>query len=124
MPRSFPNSRKVYVAGSRPDLCVPMREIRLADSTSRLGPIAHDAVTVYDTSGPYTDPAADIDLGGACRHYAPAGSRSAVTSRNGRRMLSASAPNRIPLLRELKQGQEVGGGGVNWHQARECDEDG
>jgi phosphomethylpyrimidine synthase len=40
-----------------------MREIRLADSTSRLGPIAHDAVTVYDTSGPYTDPGADIDLG-------------------------------------------------------------
>ena len=63
VPRSFPSSRKVYVAGSRPDLCVPMREIRLADSTSRLGPIAHDAVTVYDTSGPYTDPAADIDLG-------------------------------------------------------------
>jgi phosphomethylpyrimidine synthase len=63
VPRSFPNSRKIYVTGSRPDLCVPMREIRLCDSTSRLGPIAHDAVTVYDTSGPYTDPAADIDLG-------------------------------------------------------------
>ncbi|MGH8570400.1 MAG: hypothetical protein ACREXU_20950, partial [Gammaproteobacteria bacterium] len=60
VPRSFPNSRKVYVAGSRPDLCVPMREIHLADSASRMGPIAHDAVTVYDTSGPYTDPAADI----------------------------------------------------------------
>jgi phosphomethylpyrimidine synthase len=62
VPRSFPNSRKVYIAGSRPDLCVPMREIRLCDSRSRLGPIAHDAVTVYDTSGPYTDPAAHIDL--------------------------------------------------------------
>ena len=62
MPRSFPNSRKVYVTGSRPDLRVPMREIRLCDSRSRLGPIAHDAVTVYDTSGPYTDPAAHIDL--------------------------------------------------------------
>ena len=63
MPCSFPSSRKIYVRGSRPDLCVPMREIRLADSTSRLGAIAHDAVTVYDTSGPYTNPAAHIDLG-------------------------------------------------------------
>jgi ThiC-like protein len=34
------------------------------DSISRFGPIAHDAVTVYHTSGPYTDPAADIDLAG------------------------------------------------------------
>ncbi|MCA1852376.1 MAG: hypothetical protein LC647_08280, partial [Beggiatoa sp.] len=32
VPRSFPSSRKVYIAGSRPDLCVPMREIRLCDS--------------------------------------------------------------------------------------------
>lgn len=39
VPRSLPNSRKVYVTGSRPDLCVPMREIRLADSASRLGPV-------------------------------------------------------------------------------------
>jgi ThiC-like protein len=63
VPRSFPSSRKVYVPGSRPDLRVPMREIRRVDSASRMGPIAHDAVTVYDTSNPYTDPAADIDLG-------------------------------------------------------------
>jgi hypothetical protein len=30
----------------------------------------------------------------------------------------------IPLLRELKQGQEVGGGGVKWHQTRHCEQDG
>ena len=27
----YPNSRKVYVTGSRPDICVPLREIRLDD---------------------------------------------------------------------------------------------
>ncbi len=62
LPRSYPNSRKVYVTGSRPDLRVPVREIRLADSRSRNGPIANGAVTVYDTSGPYTDPGIAIDL--------------------------------------------------------------
>ena len=60
--RPFPCSRKVYVQGSRPDLRVPMREISLSET-----PVAHGAeknppLYVYDTSGPYTDPAARIDL--------------------------------------------------------------
>jgi len=52
--RPFPNSRKIYVAGSRPDLRVPMREIHLKSP--------NDPISVYDTSGPYTDPQATIDL--------------------------------------------------------------
>src|SRR5262249_23080817 len=52
--RPFPNSRKVYVSGSRLDLRVPMREISLT--------APHPPVYVYDTSGPYTDPEAAIDL--------------------------------------------------------------
>ncbi|MEK6748494.1 MAG: phosphomethylpyrimidine synthase ThiC [Pseudomonadota bacterium] len=58
----LPNSRKIYVPGSRPDIRVPMREITLADTLTRSGREANAAVTVYDTSGPYTDPHAKIDI--------------------------------------------------------------
>src|SRR5690554_1472131 len=58
----LPNSRKVYVTGSRPDIRVPMREISLADTRTDRGVEANPPVLVYDTSGPYTDPAARIDL--------------------------------------------------------------
>src|SRR6266480_2786866 len=47
-------SRKVYVTGSRPDIRVPMREIALSGG--------NPPVRLYDTSGPYTDPDADLDL--------------------------------------------------------------
>ncbi|MCX7628058.1 MAG: phosphomethylpyrimidine synthase ThiC [Methylophilaceae bacterium] len=60
--RPFPNSRKVYVTGSRPDLRVPFREISLSDTPSRQGAEKNPAVLVYDTSGPYTDPDAKIDI--------------------------------------------------------------
>ncbi len=58
----FPNSRKVYVQGSRPDLRVPMREISLADTHVSGGVERNPPIYVYDTSGPYTDPEARIDL--------------------------------------------------------------
>jgi phosphomethylpyrimidine synthase len=49
----FPQSRKVYVPGSGPGVAVPMREIALTNG---------ETVTVYDTSGPYTDPDVAIDV--------------------------------------------------------------
>lgn len=58
----FPKSRKVYVVGSRPDIRVPMREITLDDTPTELGGEKNDPLYVYDTSGPYTDPDARIDL--------------------------------------------------------------
>jgi phosphomethylpyrimidine synthase len=58
----FPNSRKVYVTGSRPDIRVPMREIVQSDTPTRLGGEKNPSIFVYDTSGPYTDPQAQIDL--------------------------------------------------------------
>ena len=58
----FPRARKVYVTGSRPDLRVPMREIEQHATAVRGGSEANPPITVYDTSGPYTDPAATIDL--------------------------------------------------------------
>ncbi|PKM31910.1 MAG: phosphomethylpyrimidine synthase ThiC [Gammaproteobacteria bacterium HGW-Gammaproteobacteria-11] len=60
--KAFPNSRKIYVTGSRSDIRVPMREIRLADTQTDKGIEPNAPVLVYDTSGPYTDPAVSIDL--------------------------------------------------------------
>ncbi|KFN45632.1 phosphomethylpyrimidine synthase ThiC [Arenimonas malthae CC-JY-1] len=61
--RPIPGSRKVHVAGSRPDLRVPMREIALSPTPRVFGVQEPNApFTVYDTSGPYTDPDARIDL--------------------------------------------------------------
>ncbi|PKO84685.1 MAG: phosphomethylpyrimidine synthase ThiC [Betaproteobacteria bacterium HGW-Betaproteobacteria-11] len=50
----LPGSRKIHISGSRPDLRVPLREI---SQTGGQPPFA-----VYDTSGPYTDPAVRIDI--------------------------------------------------------------
>ncbi len=58
----FAKSRKVYVQGSRPDIQVPFREISLSDTPSAFGADKNPPVMVYDTSGPYTDPTAKIDI--------------------------------------------------------------
>ncbi|MFZ5560811.1 MAG: phosphomethylpyrimidine synthase ThiC [Pseudomonadota bacterium] len=58
----FPASRKIHVEGSRPDLRVPMREITLTDTPTGLGGEKNAPVVVYDTSGPYADPAVQIDI--------------------------------------------------------------
>jgi len=60
--RPIPGSRKIHVPGSRPDLRVPMREIALTRTPTLFGGQDNPPVTVYDTSGPYTDPDARIDL--------------------------------------------------------------
>jgi phosphomethylpyrimidine synthase len=60
--RPFPNSRKIYVTGSRPDIRVPMRQVSQADTPASFGSEQNPPVTIYDTSGPYTDPAVEIDL--------------------------------------------------------------
>ena len=60
--KPLPNSRKVYVQGSRPDLQVPMREISQSDTPATLGAEPNPPIFVYDCSGPYTDPQARIDV--------------------------------------------------------------
>jgi len=60
--RPIPGSRKIFVAGSRADLQVPMREIAQTRTPTLFGGQENPPVTVYDTSGPYTDPQANIDL--------------------------------------------------------------
>ncbi|CZF84859.1 Phosphomethylpyrimidine synthase [Grimontia celer] len=63
----FPNSLKVHVEGSRPDIRVGMREISLAPSLiggTKDNPQfeENEPVRVYDTSGVYTDPDYEIDI--------------------------------------------------------------
>jgi phosphomethylpyrimidine synthase len=60
--KPLPNSRKIYVEGSRPDIQVPMREISQSDTPSNLGTEKNPKIYVYDTSGPYTDPEKKIDI--------------------------------------------------------------
>ncbi len=62
--KPFPRSRKVYVTGSRSDLRVPFREVSLDGTRSMVtgNEKPNPAVFVYDTSGPYTDPDARIDV--------------------------------------------------------------
>jgi len=62
----LPGSKKIYVAGRQyPDLNVPMREVALSPTRSRRSDIPNKSnppITLYDTSGPYTDPQAQINL--------------------------------------------------------------
>ena len=58
----FPNSRKIYVPGSQAGVSVPMREISQDVTHAFDGDEENPPIYVYDTSGPYTDPAAEIDL--------------------------------------------------------------
>ena len=58
----LPNSRKIYIEGSRPDIRVPMREISQSDTPTGMGGEKNPPIYVYDTSGPYTDPKVKIDI--------------------------------------------------------------
>lgn len=58
----FTNSSKVYVQGSRLDLLVPMREIKLSDTLTAKGSEPNAPLRVYDTSGLYSDKSVKIDL--------------------------------------------------------------
>ncbi len=59
---SFSGSQKVYVPGSRTDIKVPMREIKLSPTTGTFGEEENLPLRVYDTSGPYTDPNYSVDI--------------------------------------------------------------
>lgn len=64
---AFPNSKRIYIAGSQPDIRIPMREIQLSPTLiggSKDTPQyeENEAVPVYDTSGPYGDPDVAINV--------------------------------------------------------------
>jgi len=56
--KPLPNSRKVHVGPLR----VPMREVSQSDTPGMFGGEKNPPITVYDCSGPYTDPAVKIDI--------------------------------------------------------------
>ncbi|MFD2036559.1 phosphomethylpyrimidine synthase ThiC [Belliella marina] len=61
----FPASKKVYLDGELHAIRVPMREISLHDTQPHIKGLPatkNPAVTVYDTSGPYTDPSYQVNL--------------------------------------------------------------
>jgi len=59
----FPNSKKVYISGQLYPIQVAMREITLSPTKLSKGGIEiNPPVTIYDTSGPYTDEQAQIDI--------------------------------------------------------------
>ncbi|WP_284730658.1 phosphomethylpyrimidine synthase ThiC [Aeromonas dhakensis] len=64
---AHPNSRRIFIQGSRPDIRVPLREIQLADTfvggTKEVPQFEpNEPVPVYDTSGPYGEEAAPLDV--------------------------------------------------------------
>jgi phosphomethylpyrimidine synthase len=58
----LPGSSKRYVDGTQPGVRVPIREVRLSPTRHARGVEENPPVGLYDTSGPYTDPAVEIDL--------------------------------------------------------------
>lgn len=64
---AFPNSKRIYITGTQPGVCVPMREIQLSPTLiggSKEQPQyeENEAIPVYDTSGPYGDPQIAINV--------------------------------------------------------------
>ena len=80
----LPASRKVYVEGSRPDIRVPFREITLSPTKTSSIDEENPPLLVYDTSGPYTDPNAQVDL----RQGLPALRRAWIEERNDTEFLA------------------------------------
>ncbi|AWB34476.1 phosphomethylpyrimidine synthase ThiC [Orrella marina] len=80
----LPKSRKVYETGSRPDIRVPFREVDQSDTSTSFGGEKNPPLTIYDTSGPYTDPQAEIDI----RKGLPAIRKAWIEERNDTQVLS------------------------------------
>jgi phosphomethylpyrimidine synthase len=124
----LPNSRKVYVEGSRPDIRVPMREISQADTPAGMGAEKNPPIYVYDCSGPYTDPAVKIDI----RSGLPAMREGWIAERNDTEQLSAPSSHygkqrladpelaelRFNLLRAPRKAK-VGANVTQMHYARQ-----
>jgi phosphomethylpyrimidine synthase len=60
--KPFPGSKKIFINGNLFPIRVAMREISQGDSCLAGEVKKNEAITVYDTSGPYTDPLAKIDI--------------------------------------------------------------
>jgi len=96
--KPFPASEKVYVDGSRPDIRVPFRSVKLSRTVDYNGQIRlNDPVFLYDATGIYTDPGAVIDL------------------------TKGLPPLRLPWILERGDTEELSGASSAYRQLREGD---
>jgi phosphomethylpyrimidine synthase len=111
--KPFPNSRKSYAVGRAEDMKVPMREVTQSPAVTSSGTEQNPSISLYDTSGPYSDPSITIDI----RRGLSALRREWILERNdteallkpssadGRRFDAANASRRPP--RRAKPGAAV-----------------
>ena len=119
----YPNSRKTYTVGSRPDIRVPFREIDLSPTVIKEQTRINPPFSVYDTSGVYTDPDAHIDI----RTGLPRLREGWIEERGDTDCLAAPHPNldkhdrlilNLPLLDFLYHRHHTGL--KNLHALRKC----
>ncbi len=60
--KPFPNARKRYAVGRAADIKVPMREVTQSPAVTSSGAEQNPSISLYDTSGPYSDPSITIDI--------------------------------------------------------------
>jgi phosphomethylpyrimidine synthase len=85
----FPGSRRIYVSGSRSDLRVPMRQIRLSPTRRADGTIEENpSVNVYDTAGAWGDP----DFHGDVEQGLPAIREAWIAGRGDTGVISGREP--------------------------------
>ena len=95
----LPASQKIYVQGSRSDIRVPMREITQSETPASFGAERNPPLAVYDTSGPYTDPSAKIDIRRGLPALRGRGSQSATTRSNSTARRQATGAHGWPTRR-------------------------
>lgn len=100
--KAFPASRKIYQSGSREDVRVPMREIAVTTTRTQEGLERNAPLTVYDTSGPYQDPDAKINL----REGLPALRAGWIEERNDTEALGGPSSD-FGRLREADEGLDT-----------------
>ncbi len=98
--KPFPSSEKTHVQGSRVDLRVPLRRVKLQPTREFDGTLTpNESILLYDTTGPYTDPNAQIDLA------------------------KGLAPLRLPWILERADVEELAASTSVYRQLRERDAD-
>ena len=89
----FPASRKFYREGQNSGVRAPFRQVELTPTSGRFGQESNPPLNIYDTSGPYTDPAAVLDL----REGLPALRRPWILGRGG---VEETEPTQVFLGRQ------------------------
>lgn len=96
----YPGSKKVFASGSQDGLKVAMREVTLSNGES---------ITLYDTSGPYTDPDVAIDVNKGLsklreRWILNRDDTEALSSNNNKTIRKAKASANVSQLHYARKG--------------------